>query len=37
MFNYGALPQTWEDNKIVHSTTNAIGDNDPIDIIEIGI
>ena len=37
MFNYGALPQTWEDNKIKHPVTSAIGDNDPIDIIEIGI
>ncbi|KAE9554028.1 hypothetical protein FO519_002788 [Halicephalobus sp. NKZ332] len=36
IWNYGALPQTWEnpDHKDPH--TNANGDNDPIDVIEIG-
>jgi len=35
-FNYGAFPQTWEDPKHVSEETGAIGDNDPIDVIEIG-
>jgi len=35
-FNYGALPQTWE-NPLVHDkNTDAYGDNDPIDLCEIG-
>ncbi|KAI7902424.1 inorganic diphosphatase [Cokeromyces recurvatus] len=36
IWNYGALPQTWEDPSFVHTETNAKGDNDPIDAIEIG-
>lgn len=36
MWNYGALPQTWEDPKIVHPDTGCGGDNDPIDIVELG-
>lgn len=36
MFNYGAFPQTWEDPKLVHPDTQKSGDNDPIDVIEIG-
>jgi inorganic pyrophosphatase len=35
-FNYGALPQTWEDPAVVDNDTNAKGDNDPLDICEIG-
>lgn len=35
-FNYGALPQTWEDPTTVDAECNAKGDNDPVDIIEIG-
>uniref|UniRef100_A0AC35UHY1 Inorganic diphosphatase n=1 Tax=Rhabditophanes sp. KR3021 TaxID=114890 RepID=A0AC35UHY1_9BILA len=35
-WNYGALPQTWEDPNHVDTNTNAVGDNDPIDVIEIG-
>jgi inorganic pyrophosphatase len=35
-YNYGALPQTWENPQIVHPDTNAKGDNDPIDLCEIG-
>ncbi|KII70899.1 Inorganic pyrophosphatase [Thelohanellus kitauei] len=35
-WNYGALPQTWEDPELVDPYTNCKGDNDPIDIIEIG-
>lgn len=35
-FNYGAFPQTWEDPGHITPETGAIGDNDPIDVIEIG-
>ena len=34
--NYGAFPQTWEDPNSVHPETNAKGDNDPLDVCEIG-
>lgn len=34
--NYGALPQTWEDPNESHPETKAVGDNDPIDVLEIG-
>jgi nucleosome-remodeling factor subunit len=36
IWNYGALPQTWEDPSHKDETTGAHGDNDPIDVIEIG-
>ncbi|KAI8377538.1 inorganic pyrophosphatase [Radiomyces spectabilis] len=36
IWNYGALPQTWEDPNQKHPETKARGDNDPIDVIEIG-
>lgn len=36
IWNYGALPQTWEDPNHVDAGTNAKGDNDPIDVLEIG-
>lgn len=36
IWNYGALPQTWEDPNIVDENTKCKGDNDPIDCIEIG-
>uniref|UniRef100_A0A0R3RFV8 inorganic diphosphatase n=1 Tax=Elaeophora elaphi TaxID=1147741 RepID=A0A0R3RFV8_9BILA len=36
IWNYGALPQTWEDPKHQDPSTGAYGDNDPIDVIEIG-
>ena len=36
IWNYGALPQTWEDPTHSHPDTGAVGDNDPIDVIEIG-
>lgn len=36
IWNYGALPQTWEDPSHKDETTGALGDNDPIDIVEIG-
>ncbi|KAI9279849.1 inorganic pyrophosphatase [Sporodiniella umbellata] len=36
IWNYGALPQTWEDPRVISKDTNAKGDNDPIDVCEIG-
>ncbi|CAO3687592.1 unnamed protein product [Umbelopsis vinacea] len=36
IWNYGALPQTWEDPNQVHAETKAKGDNDPVDVCEIG-
>ncbi|KAL0074813.1 inorganic pyrophosphatase [Phycomyces blakesleeanus] len=36
LWNYGALPQTWEDPTQSNPDTNARGDNDPIDVCEIG-
>ncbi|CAH0703086.1 unnamed protein product [Spodoptera exigua] len=36
IWNYGALPQTWENPHHVDPGTQARGDNDPIDVIEIG-
>jgi 3'-phosphoadenosine 5'-phosphosulfate synthase len=35
-FNYGFLPQTWESPQHQDATTKAYGDNDPIDVIELG-
>jgi inorganic pyrophosphatase len=34
--NYGALPQTWDDPTVVDKETGFKGDNDPIDVCEIG-
>merc|ERR1711939_1122871 len=36
IWNYGAFPQTWEDPTSIHSETKAAGDNDPLDVCEIG-
>ncbi|KAI8053430.1 inorganic diphosphatase [Syncephalis plumigaleata] len=36
IWNYGALPQTWEDPNETHMETKARGDNDPVDVCEIG-
>ena len=36
LWNYGALPQTWEDPGHVHPDTGARGDNDPLDVLDIG-
>ncbi|KAK2507227.1 hypothetical protein MC885_001812 [Smutsia gigantea] len=36
IWNYGALPQTWEDPHRKDKNTDCCGDNDPIDICEIG-
>lgn len=35
-WNYGAIPQTWEDPKVKDEFVNEFGDNDPLDVIEIG-
>ena len=35
-FNYGLLPQTWEDANHRDLQTGAVGDGDPIDVIELG-
>jgi inorganic pyrophosphatase len=35
-WNYGCLPQTWEDPRLKHGALGAFGDNDPIDVVEIG-
>merc|ERR1719310_853851 len=35
-FNYGAFPQTWEDPNHTTPDTGYVGDNDPIDAMEIG-
>jgi 3'-phosphoadenosine 5'-phosphosulfate synthase len=35
-FNYGFLPQTWEDVDHVDPSSKAKGDGDPIDVIELG-
>jgi len=36
IWNYGAIPQTWEDPNHTDPSTNCKGDNDPIDVCEIG-
>ncbi|KAJ1302618.1 hypothetical protein OPQ81_002935 [Rhizoctonia solani] len=36
IWNYGAFPQTWEDPSQTHTETKAKGDNDPLDVCEIG-
>ncbi|KAJ1721688.1 Inorganic pyrophosphatase [Coemansia erecta] len=36
IWNYGALPQTWEDPSHTNTDTKCVGDNDPIDVCEIG-
>jgi inorganic pyrophosphatase len=35
-WNYGMLPQTWENPHVEHPEIKLYGDNDPLDIIEIG-
>jgi inorganic pyrophosphatase len=35
-WNYGMFPQTWEDPNVVHEVTKCAGDNDPVDVVEIG-
>ena len=36
IWNYGALPQTWEDPGHTDADTGCKGDNDPLDVCEIG-
>lgn len=36
LFNYGMLPQTWENPFIKDSKFGLLGDGDPLDILEIG-
>lgn len=36
IWNYGAFPQTYDDPDHVDETTECIGDNDPLDVIELG-
>jgi inorganic pyrophosphatase len=35
-WNYGMLPQTWEDPGHEEAETRCFGDNDPLDVVEIG-
>jgi len=35
-WNYGMFPQTWEDPNVEHPEAKCSGDNDPIDVVEIG-
>lgn len=34
-FNYGMLPQTWENPHKEHKDTGFVGDNDPLDVVEL--
>jgi len=34
-FNYGMIPQTWENHLHKHKETDAFGDKDPLDIVEM--
>ena len=36
MWNYGALSQTWADPNHIDKDTKCSGDNDPLDVCEIG-
>jgi len=36
IWNYGAIPQTWEDPNEVDEHTQQKGDGDPIDVVDIG-
>merc|ERR1712087_528860 len=35
-WNYGCLPRTWEDPNVKHPELGCFGDDDPIDVVEIG-
>jgi len=35
-WNYGMFPQTWENPHEVNAETKCAGDNDPVDVVEIG-
>lgn len=34
-WNYGCLPQTWEDPSVLNSAVNCKGDNDPVDVVHM--
>ncbi|OMJ29221.1 Inorganic pyrophosphatase [Smittium culicis] len=36
IWNYGSLPQTYEDPEVIDKSTGYFGDGDPIDVLEIG-
>jgi len=36
IWNYGAIPQTWEKPDVLDEHTGFKGDNDPVDVLEIG-
>lgn len=36
IWNYGAIPQTWENPLHTDKSTGCKGDNDPIDVVDIG-
>ena len=36
LFNYGFMPQTWEDPAHVSADTGFKGDDDPLDMVEVG-
>ncbi|KAJ2725974.1 Inorganic pyrophosphatase [Coemansia sp. Benny D115] len=36
IWNYGALPQTFEDPQVRDRDTGCVGDSDPLDVVEIG-
>ena len=36
IWNYGAIPQTWEYPEHIDPDTKCRGDGDPVDVIEIG-
>jgi inorganic pyrophosphatase len=36
LFNYGFFPQTWEDPEHCDADTGCRGDNDPLDVVEVG-
>jgi len=36
-FNYGCFPRTWEDPDFIHPDVGVGGDNDPLDVCEIGL
>jgi inorganic pyrophosphatase len=35
-WNYGCFPQTWENPNEIHPVLKCFGDNDPLDVVEIG-
>jgi len=36
IWNYGCIPQTWEDPTHKDANTQQLGDNDPVDVCEVG-